>query len=452
VYLTKVRSAEDSELIEAARLAYQSLQAQPATIELVHGALTVDGASLDAEAPGLATLIEVFRTHHLTGVALGAGASNEDLRNLASALARAEGRFPPAEEWVTLMGAGASRIGVTREIVEDPLPLLPEAPQAEAQEDLSPFTGTRMLDLGQLDLPTPAAPAVSESPPVAEVGPSAPDPTLIRLRSRARAAQEAGSALAVLEVAKEFLDAELAAGPGTASHAYLIELRRLVTRRFMIEFARMAAAGECQEAATAVLHRLGAEAARVLMDELVKAESRSERRILFTMLSRLPHAADVVVAHLSHPSWFVVRNAADLCGEMRLPAAVPHLGRQAQHPEPRVRKSVAGALGRIGTPETVGILGQLLRDPDPAIRTQVLACLDGARARALGPRIAAMLSREEDPAVQRELVHVLIRMDTAEARQSLQRIADGEFRNLKRLRGEAARVLSQMERGQGATA
>jgi HEAT repeat protein len=111
----------------------------------------------------------------------------------------------------------------------------------------------------------------------------------------------------------------------------------------------------------------------------------------------------------------VVRNAADLCGDMELADAVPALANQVRHTDPRVRKAVAGALAKIATPAAMEPLKVLLEDPVAPVRTQVVANLSGRRARAMARALGEQLKKEGDADVQHEALLALGRIGSPES-------------------------------------
>ncbi len=112
---------------------------------------------------------------------------------------------------------------------------------------------------------------------------------------------------------------------------------------------------------------------------------------------------------------------AELCGELGLEDAVPHLAKQVDHPDPRVRRAVVGALARIGTNQAAEPLRQALHDPEPTVRIQAAQMLDGGKSRGLAMTLALMLDEEGHPDVRRELHLALGRIGTMEAIQALVR-------------------------------
>ena len=153
----------------------------------------------------------------------------------------------------------------------------------------------------------------------------------------------------------------------------------------------------------------------VLMDLLVEATNIGDRRGFYSALVQMNEGTSVIVQHLTHPQWYVVRNAADLCGELALAEAIPALARQTRHPDERVRKAVAEALGKIATPVAMETLAKMLSDPAPAVRLQAVAHLRGRRVRGMTGPIGELLQREEDTTVQHEALLALGRIGSPEA-------------------------------------
>ena len=191
-----------------------------------------------------------------------------------------------------------------------------------------------------------------------------------------------------------------------------------------------------------VLQRMGADATEALLGLLVSADRIDDRRAYFGALRQMTEGTALLANMLTHDEWFVVRNVADLCGELRVESAVARLARHVTHPDERVRRSVALALARIGTPGTVEPLRQALRDESPTVRMQLLQALDGKRNRALAMSIAVALDHENHPDVQREMLLALGRIGSPESVQVLMRAAEpgGRVFNRKPVPGRRAAV------------
>jgi HEAT repeat protein len=159
----------------------------------------------------------------------------------------------------------------------------------------------------------------------------------------------------------------------------------------------------------------------------------AERRGYYTALTQMKENAGIIIDYLSHPIWYVARNAADLCGDMDLVEAIPELAKRIHHEDERVRRSVAGALAKLGTSQAMEPIRQMLRDPAAPVRLEALMHLDGRRrGRSIGMVLAALLERETHTDVRREMLRTLGRIGTPDTIQAILRAAQPEG---KRFRG-----------------
>lgn len=232
----------------------------------------------------------------------------------------------------------------------------------------------------------------------------------------------------VVKVCAGIVRAESAIGGPLSGGArpFNLALKRILPRRTLEETARLLSRKESKPDALAVLARMGEGATDVLLDLLVLAPTVEERRAYFDALVHSRRGSEQVVRMLDHHEWFVVRNIAELCGELKLESAIPELAKLLQHTEERVRKAAVVALAKIGTSATVEPLRQALKDPVTSVRVQALVLIDGKHNRALALRIATMLSEEENlpPEVQKEMCNALGRTATPEGVQALVRQAN----------------------------
>ena len=233
-----------------------------------------------------------------------------------------------------------------------------------------------------------------------------------------------GQWAALARTAASLVRAERAAREGTYGRAYGIAIRRMLPKSALEQVARLMPDPAHRADALPVLQRMGADATETLLGLLASADRINDRRAYYGALRQMTEGTELLVNMLTHDEWFVVRNVADLCGELRIEAAVPRLARHVSHPDERVRRSVALALVRIGSPATVEPLRQVLRDPSPAVRLQVLQAVDGRRNRALAMSIAVLLDEESRPDLQREMMLALGRIGSSEAVQVLVRAAE----------------------------
>src|SRR2546422_5131787 len=73
---------------------------------------------------------------------------------------------------------------------------------------------------------------------------------------------------------------------------------------------------------------------------------------------------------LEHREWFVVRNVAELIGELGMDEAVPALARRLEHDDERVRRAGALALAKIGTRSAAEPPRRAVRDKSAGVRVQ----------------------------------------------------------------------------------
>ncbi|HSR15398.1 MAG TPA: HEAT repeat domain-containing protein [Gemmatimonadales bacterium] len=436
LYLARHQPEDHPQLEEAVRVFLQSLAGQSLTVDATLEWLTINRARMPSSAPGVRDLNEQLLVHGVNRLVLPASPDPAGVLTLARTLSAYPGVFAGWDDMLASLG---------------PTPVATLTPHGNDLTVVHLDEPARLEDSGEFlvleargDFPLDdeglILPPIEDFPAVApRVEPHRPpmprkeDPSVLQqLLDRGHSSVDAGDYVALLEVAEDFLNAADRAVSEAASRMYQLELRRLLTRKHFAQFAKLAAIGKHRELATSVLRRLGSEATEVLMELLVETEAMAERRGYYSALTRMEAGADIIVHHLDHPTWYVVRNAAELCGEMRLKRSVPPLGRQVNHPDERVRKSVATALHRIGTREATEPLFRMLRDPSPAIRTLVLGHLSGPQARPLAMPLATLLETEEHPDVLRELLKALGRMGSPDALLALRRVAQGDVRRLGR--------------------
>jgi HEAT repeat protein len=139
-------------------------------------------------------------------------------------------------------------------------------------------------------------------------------------------------------------------------------------------------------------------------------------------LTGMKEGTDQLVHMLGHHQWFVVRNVAELAGELALNEAVPALAQQLDHEDERVRKAVTLALAKIGSTAAAEPLRRALRDKSPEVRMQAAIGV-GPKSSALAMPLVAAMEEEEDEGVERELILALGRIGSPSAVQALIKFA-----------------------------
>src|SRR6266481_2517880 len=200
---------------------------------------------------------------------------------------------------------------------------------------------------------------------------------------------------------------------------YGIAMRRFYTTHVLEGLSRLLAAPKHRAAAVTALQRGGAAGVEVLMDVLAAAPTVGERRAVFDALKHMTEGTDQLVHMLDHSEWFVVRNVAELIGELGMEDAVPALGKRLDHADERVRKAVGLALAKIGTRGAAEPLRRALRDRSQEVRMQVAVGIGGRKSSALAMPLVVAMEEEKDEAVVRELLLALGRIGSSDAVQAL---------------------------------
>ena len=263
---------------------------------------------------------------------------------------------------------------------------------------------------------------------------------LTQLLAAGEMATRQGEWKELLQAAYGLVELEKKAEKDSENRGYGIALRRLLPRSSLEHVARLTAHGNMKAEATAVLRRMGADGTEVLLNLMVNSEDMNERRHYFSALREMSEGGKLLVHMLSHDQWFVVRNVADLCGELREEKAVHALAKQMTHDDERVRRAVAGALGKIGGAGAVEPLRRAFRDSSPAVRLQAAQDLDGRHNRGLAMSLAVAADEESRPDVQREMHLALGRIGSPEAIQALVKAAEPGKRSFLRRKPVALRL------------
>src|SRR5437867_3967114 len=217
--------------------------------------------------------------------------------------------------------------------------------------------------------------------------------------------------------------AEQQVSDATRRRQYSIALKRMYSKALLEGVAELANSPLERDDALLVLRRAGEDGVEVLLDLLVAAPTIEERRGIFMALTGMKEGTDQLVHMLGHHQWFVVRNVAELAGELALEDAVPALAKQLDHDDERVRKAVALALAKIGSSGAAEPLRRALRDKSPEVRMQAALGVGGRKSSTLAMPLVVAMEEEEDEGVERELMLALGRIGSSAAVQALIKFA-----------------------------
>lgn len=207
-----------------------------------------------------------------------------------------------------------------------------------------------------------------------------------------------------------------------------------------------------------VLQRAGDAGAGALIARLIAETGRLERRALLDAIVEMHLGTPLLLRSLSHPTWYVVRNAASILGSMKAPDVEVPLAHVLIHSDERVRLAAITALSRIGTPAACAALAGAMRDRSSTVRHRAfrnLRKLAGKDINAAAVGDALEVERNTD--MQHEMLRALVSSTSPDAVQRLVKLCSPSARGayssdlriamleaLVRLRPSAAMPLVRM--------
>ena len=189
----------------------------------------------------------------------------------------------------------------------------------------------------------------------------------------------------------------------------------------------------------AIFMRAEDDGVEALVEALISAPSITDRRVYYDSLLRLRTGVRTLVHMLGDPRWFVVRNAIELLGEMRVAEADVDLEKLLEHRDDRVRTAAASALAKLGPGVAAKGLRGALRDAPEEVRERAAEAMALQRSGSVDSLVRA-LDKEEDNRVQMAMVTALGQLGTPHAVEKLMDIARTEKGLLNKRRPTPMRV------------
>ena len=427
------------------RALVEQIKTDAVTVAIDGGRLSVNGTPLDG--PAYAVLTQRLEFHSIREIKIPAAPPAGEMFELLKALAEQPGESDVAAR---LRATGAQRIGVTMQSAVAADPVVPRA-SATPKMDL----GTDGILIGDMEDAPPPRPPVPSAPPadtpsilqnenppafapaqaanrstsdlLAELqrkpmGPQVPD-LLAVLGRQLETAMRSNKLEQAVSIVAGIVRAEQSIGEEARRRQYSIALKRMYTKPLLEGIAHLVPMPAQRDSALLALQRAGEAGVEVLLDLLVAAPTIDERRGVFQALTGMKEGTEQLIHMLGHHQWFVVRNVAELVGELGLEEAVPALARQLDHEDERVRKAVALALAKTGSRSAAEPLRRALKDKSPEVRIQAAVGVGGRKASALAMPLVVAMGEEEDEAVEQELMLALGRIGSPDAVQALIKFA-----------------------------
>lgn len=196
-----------------------------------------------------------------------------------------------------------------------------------------------------------------------------------------------------------------------------------------------------------VLRATDEDGANALIEQVGQARNAEERQALVEMLAELADAVPALVRMLGDSRWFVVRNAADLLGEMSAAGAESALVGLLRHQDDRVRRAATSALLKLGTPDAMRNVYDAMNDDSPDVRIQVAAAISTRKDAKTSATLIRAIEGESDADVQLAMIAALGKVATPEAVQKLAKLAEAEGR-LFRKKDSGMRVAAVLALGE----
>ena len=448
------RPAAKEEQKTAFRTLVTALGVHPLAVEATAEGLAYQGVLVPEETPGAKSLCSQMLGHGVGSIELPEGTGAPQLLSLLRALAAPPRTYSHIQAFITAVGEpGASQFRFSEPVA--PIAPVSFAPQPSAPRPSAPVVGSA---------PPPRPSAAPKSPrstaELTGLGPGAVsseggdmvhffssqhqvidqvdelsiriegDPSAVEIGDTLSALLGAIDGAAqkekwegILQAVARVIRAEEKVSGKDVARVYSVMLKRMLPRRTLEQLARFLPSPRLKLDAMTVMRRMGENATDVLLELLAAAPTIEERRHYFDALVPTAEGSELVVRTLEHGEWFVIRNVAELCGELKLEAAVPVLARHLSHPDERVKRAAIVALAKIGSAGTVEPLRQALRDAAAPIRMQAVMVIDGKANRALAMRLVSILEEETVPEVLREVCYAVGRTGLPEGVQALIRLA-----------------------------
>ena len=225
-----------------------------------------------------------------------------------------------------------------------------------------------------------------------------------------------------------------------AKRQYSLAVRRLCVPRVLKCIVELLPRRrENYEQYMAIFERAEDDGVEALVEALISAPSITDRRVFYDSLLRMRTGVRTLVHMLGDPRWFVVRNAVELLGEMRVAEADMELGKLLEHRDDRVRTAAATALAKLGPGVAAKGLRGALRDAPEQVRERAAETMALQRGGSVDSLMRA-LDREEDDRVQMAMVNALGQLGSPLAVEKLTDIARSDKGLLNRSRPTPMRV------------
>ena len=257
--------------------------------------------------------------------------------------------------------------------------------------------------------------------------------TLDDLALLAEHSVRSGKPNSVADVLHGIVSRDSGLAEGDAKRAYAVAIRRLSKPAILRGVASLIPKKpEHRQDYYEVLARTDEDGAEAVIELITQAPTSEDRKALFEMLGVLDAAIPALKRMLGDSRWFVVRNAADLLGEMVAKDAEEELVDLLKHTDDRVRRSATNALLRLGTTHALRGIYDAVGDKSPEVRMQATAAIATRKDGKTANTLIRAIEDEQDADVQLAMISALGQVATNDAVQKLIKMAEPEGRLFKK--------------------
>jgi hypothetical protein len=317
-------------------------------------------------------------------------------------------------------------VAVVAKVEPAPAPVPAPAPQRRPSTELSVMHGITDSYLSQFAAPDTSRGSIASGFNQLDATTSVNETTKLvdGVAGAAEAAFREGDSETLGVALAGLVKRETAAGDPNLRRAYGMGVRRLAKKPLLAAVAPLLVSQrEMYDDLFAIFARTGDDGAEALIEQLNAAQSLAERRVYFDSLRKLNAGVKVLIHMLGDSRWYVVRNAADLLGEMSANDAEPKLTELLQHDDDRVRKAAVSALSKMTGAGAVKGLSASLEDGAPGVRVRAAAALGASKTSAAASALTKHLEREEVAEVQHACLASLGKIATGDAIRFLTKAA-----------------------------
>lgn len=423
--------------------------------------LLANDAEVARVLTGVEDVLNQLAAHSIIDVAIGPASGAADLLGLARLVAG------PATEGDR--GANASKLlqainpAAIAFVFPDPPPLAEPAPPQSLSEaptlvvetaDAAPQAvqqaAALLAGLGARDVSTIPTEVLLEGldrAAAADVAAQMLDDLLQLAEHHVRT----GKTAAVTDLLHAIVTREAGLADANLKRAYAAAVRRMAKPAILRAVAALILKQpERKQACYEVLERAGGEGAEAVIEQITQAPTVHDRATLVELFRELSEAVPALTRMLGDSRWFVVRNAADLLGELAAPAAEPDLIALLRHGDDRVRRAATNALLKLGTPQAIRSVYDAVGDESPEVRMHATAAIATRKDARTSTTLIRAIEAEDDADVQLAMIAALGKVATPDAVQKLVRMAAQDGRLFRR-KAASLRVAAVQALGEART-